>query len=221
MRRRPLLLLFSALLFFYFPIELGIRLYSGHPCSWVELVFFGLLPLVLIAGLVKVSKVGWYTLVALIALWGVQDLNLYYSTRGKTWSFLSHLGIYLFSLSYFINPRIRHLYFDPKLRWWRTKPRFETHLPAVMKWGAQWDYPILRNISEGGCFLELDQFLAISDMVSLNIPLPIPLTTSVIKVEGEVRWVSKDEKNPGMGIQFKGVSSKDLEAIKEFIRRGL
>lgn len=221
MRRRPVLLLLSALLFLYFPLEWGLRLYNGHPFYGIEALIFGAFPFVLIAGLVRVTKVGWYTLVALVALWGIQDLNVYYSTRGKTWSFFSHLGIYLFSLSYFINPRIRHLYFDPKLRWWRTKPRFETHLPMMIKNGAQWDYPTLRNISEGGCFLETDQLLPISEIIALNIPLPVPLTTSVIKLEGEVRWVSQSDNKRGMGVQFKEVTSKDLGVIKEFIRRGL
>ncbi len=221
MRRRPVLLFVSALLLLYFPIEWSWRLSTGHPFTWLESCIFGIIPFFLIAGLLKVTKVGWYTLIAMVFLWGLQDLNLYYSTRGKTWSFLSHLGIYLFSLSYFINPRVRHLYFDPKLRWWRTKPRFETHLPIIIKRENHWDYPIMKNISEGGCFLETLELGQVSDPVVMNILLPLPLPASVIKVEGEVRWLSNSESKKGMGIQFKNLAPTDMISIKEFVRRGL
>lgn len=221
MHKRPLLLIFYSSLFLYFPLEWGIRLYLGKEFVWGEALLFGFFPLILIAGLLRVSKMGWYTLVALIALWGVQDLNVFYSSRGKAWGFLSHFGIYLFSLSYFINPRIRHLYFDPKLRWWRTKPRFETYLPLIVKRGEQWDYPTMRNISEGGCFIETTQLGAVSDVIYLNIPLPVPLPISMIQVAGEVRWICDSESKQGMGIQFNHLAGKDLSAIKEFVRRGL
>ncbi len=221
MHRRPILLIIFALFFLYFPMEWGYRLYQKHPFNWIEAILLGVLPCLLIVGLVRVTQVGWYALVALIALWGVQDLNIYYSTRGKAWNFISHLGIYLFSLSYFINPRIRHLYFDPKLRWWRTKPRFETYLPMIINRNNSWEYPTMRNISEGGCFLETKQFGVISEKVFLNMLLPVPLSVSVIQVEGEIRWVCDSETKPGMGIQFKNLAEKDLSAIQEFVRRAL
>jgi Tfp pilus assembly protein PilZ len=91
----------------------------------------------------------------------------------------------------------------------------------VIKRGSEWDYPTMRNISEGGCFLETTNLGGISEMVHLNILLPLPLPVSVIKAQGEVRWVSDSESHSGMGIQFKELSSKDLTAIKEFLRRGL
>ncbi|MBM4303201.1 MAG: PilZ domain-containing protein [Deltaproteobacteria bacterium] len=220
MRKRPFLLFLCSLLFLYFPVEWTIRLSSGQPFRWVEALFFVLLPLFLIFGLIKVTKVGWYTLVSMIALWGIQDLNLYYSTRGQAWSLLSHLGIYLLSLSYFINPRVRHLYFDPKMRWWRTKPRFETFLPLVIQRENHWDYPTMRNISEGGCFLETSQLGGVAEKVFVYILLPIPLSVSVIKVEGEVRWVSNSQSKRGMGIQFHGLSQSEQSVIREFVHRG-
>lgn len=221
MRRRPFLLFVSALLLLYFPLEWLFRLYSHHSFSWVEAMLFGAIPLFLIGGLLKVNKLGWYTLVAMVALWGIQDLNTYYSTHGHSWKLLSHLGIYIFSLSYFINPRVRHIYFDPKLRWWRQKPRYETHVPTVIQNQSVWDYPVMKNISEGGCFLETKQLFPISDTLSLNILLPVPLTVSVIKVSGEVRWISDSDSKPGMGIQFQNLAAKDASAIQDFLKRGL
>jgi Tfp pilus assembly protein PilZ len=107
------------------------------------------------------------------------------------------------------------------MRWWRTKPRFETFLPLVIQRENQWDYPTMRNISEGGCFLETSQLGTVAEKVLIYILLPIPLRVSVIKVEGEVRWVSNSESKLGMGIQFHGLSQNDQSVIREFVRRGL
>lgn len=221
MHRRPILLIISALLLLYFPMERGYHFYLHKNISFLDAILFGLIPIFLIAGLVKVTRVGWYTLIAMIALWGIQDLNVYYLSHGKNWSFFLHLGIYAFSLSYFINPRVKHLYFDPKLRWWRTKPRYETHLSLIVKQDNYWDYPLMRNISEGGCFLETKSVYSLDGKIDLSIPLPVPLKISVIQLEGEVRWVSLSESKPGMGIQFKNISNKNLSALKDFVRREL
>ena len=221
MNRRPFLLFLSSLVFLYFPLELGYRAVHTHKFSWVDCFFFGIVPIFLIVRLLRVTKLGWYTLVAMVALWGIHDLHLFYATRGGDWRFFSHLAIYILSLSYFINPRVRHLYFDPKMRWWRTKPRFETHHPTITLRDKIWDYPVMRNISEGGCFLETQRECSISDKIFLNIPLPVPLSVSVIKAEGEVRWISKSESKPGIGVQFKNLSPQDLLAVQQFVKIGL
>jgi uncharacterized protein (TIGR02266 family) len=221
MSKRPALLFLSSLLFLYFPLEWSFRTYYSHHFSWIEALLLGVVPILLILGLIKVTKVGWYTLVAMIALWGIQDLHSFYSTRGQEWRLLSHLGIYLFTLSYFITPRVRHLYFDPKTHWWRTKPRFETHTPVVTQSEAVWGHPMMKNISEGGCFLETRQPLPVHSQVTLNILLPIPLRLSVLNVKGEVRWVSRSANRPGMGVQFSQLSYSHLEAIRDFLKLGL
>ncbi len=221
MKKRPLLLLFCASLFAYFPIELLYLAVRGDDVRLIEIVLSGLLPILLIVGLVKVNELGWYTLVSFVALWGVRDLYDYYATSETAISsLLVHLSIYAASLGYFINPRIRHLYFDPKLRWWRTKPRFETHSPMIYMHGDKWHYPLLRNISDGGCFLQTNQLLKIGDMITLSIPLPEPLNLSVIKSHGQVRWVSDNPLQCGMGVQFTDATPKVKRAIREYVRRG-
>lgn len=223
MRQRPVLLLLSACLFLYFPVELIVRWTAhDHAMHPLDIVFSMLLPAVLLIGLIRVTKVGWYTLIAGVSLWGVRDLYEYYASQSASMApLMVHLMIYCVSLAYFINPRIRHLYFDPKLRWWRTKPRYETHIPFLMNHNSTWHYPILRNISEGGCFVETPHLLDVNDPIQIAIPLPIPLQVSVIKTEGEIRWVSANPLRPGMGIQFKEPPELHAEAIREYVRRQL
>lgn len=223
MHKRPFALFCSALLFLYFPATFLYKwLAKGNPFEILDFVLEVICPFVLLAGLIRVTRTGWYTLVGMVSLWGVMDLYDYYmSQNASPTSLLIHLGIYCLSLGYFINPRIRHLYFDPKMRWWRIKPRYETHMAFMLNHQNQFHYPILRNISEGGCFVETPHLLELNSPVEINIPLPVPLGVSVIKTQGEVRWVSKNPLRYGMGVQFREPLPEHSRAIKDFVRRHL
>ncbi len=221
MQRRPILLTIASLLFLYLPLELVFHVLRGVRVKPADWLLSGVLPILLLVGLIRVTKVGWYTLVALVSLWGMRDLYGYYSDEKSIFPFISHILIYAFSMTYFINPRIRHLYFDPKLRWWRTKPRFETHHAVVLNHENNSLYPILRNISEGGCFVETGEKLKIADLVEIVFPLPVPLGQSVFKSMGEIRWVSNSTERPGFGIQFKDVLPGDQKALNLFVAKQL
>jgi hypothetical protein len=194
------------------------RWWNHQPVNATDIFISAALPLVLMIGLIRVSKIGWYTLFAMIGLWGIHDLYDYYNTQGAgSAQMLVHLAIYFSSLIYFINPRVRHLYFDPKLRWWRTKPRYETHAPFMMQFENSWYYPILRNISDGGCFIETPHLLEVNSVISITIPLPVPLAVSVIKTQGEVRWVSRNPLRHGMGVQFKSPEPAHAKAVRQYV----
>lgn len=221
MQKRPVLLFFASCLFLYFPLELVfevIRQKHVKPADWL---LSGVLPIILLTGLIRVSKIGWYTLIALVSLWGMKDLYAYYSDDKSLLPFISHLLIYGFSMTYFINPRIRHLYFDPKSRWWRSKPRYETHHAVMLNHQESAYYPIIRNISEGGCFLEMGEKLGMLDQVDIVFPLPVPLGKSVFRSKGEVRWVSSSTERPGLGIQFKEMATSDQNALNQFVMKQL
>lgn len=221
MRRRPLLLFIASCLFLIFPFELGYEAYRGAKIHASDWIMSGVLPILLLVGLIRVSKVGWYTLIALVSLWGMRDLYTYYSAERSAIPFLSHILIYAFSMTYFINPRIRHLYFDPKLRWWRSKPRYETHHSVILNAHEKSFYPIIRNISEGGCFLEMGEKLNLADTVEVVFPLPVPLGKSIFTAAGVVRWISNQAERPGFGIEFKDVTTGDQNALNQFVLKQL
>ena len=210
-------------MFLYFPATFFWKwLAKGQTFESLDFFLAVICPIFLLFGLIRVTRVGWYTLVAMVSMWGVLDLYDYYmSQNASPFALVIHLAIYCLSLGYFINPRIRHLYFDPKMRWWRSKRRFETHMPLVVNHLNTWHYPILRNISEGGCFLETSHPLDLNSPVEISIPLPVPLSVSVIKTQGEVRWVSRNPLRHGMGVQFKDPLPEHSQAIKDFVNRHL
>lgn len=218
MHRKPLHLLFASLVLMYLPLELIWRTSQSKQIVWVEWVVSFVFPVILLVGLLRVTRVGWYTLMACLALWGVHDLYRLYSASGQHSQLFIHLAIYVFSLSYFINPRVRTLYFDPKLHWWKAKPRFATSLPMILQRDTMWFYPMLRNVSEGGCFIETNATFVMGDRVELSIPLPVPLAVSVIQAEGEVRWVSSNPLRRGMGVRFINPPADQATAIRQFVR---
>lgn len=223
MQKRPALIFFCALMFLYFPAETLFQWrHNGIQLTTSDIIISLVLPVVLLFGLLRVNQFGWYTLIAGVTLWGIRDLNEYYLSHGAPGSALFiHLCIYVLSLGYFINPRIRHLYFDPKARWWRTKPRYETNLPILLNHQAQWHYPILKNMSEGGCFIETPHLFESSELIQIAIPLPYPLNVSVIRTTGEVRWVSKNPMRMGMGIQFRNLSPESEKAVRAFVAKSV
>ncbi len=222
MQKRPLAILFASLLFLYFPAEIVARHLSGFSISLGEILISGVLPVFVLFGLLRVTRIGWFTLIAFTALWGLHDVYLFYRARGDNLAPLfAHLAIYSMSLSYFINPRVKTLYFDPKLCWWKAKPRFETNLPLIVSDGRQFHYPILRNVSDGGCFIETPHPLELNAKVNLAIPLPIPLNVPVIHSEGEVRWVSRNPLRPGMGVRFGSATPAHRRAIRQYVRHQL
>ena len=217
MQKRPLALIAASCLFFYFPADLIFRLASGQFLSISDWFVSGFLPLLVSIGLIRVTRVGWYALFGFIFLWGVKD---FLSVRDEAASFSQvfiHVVVYLLGLSYFINPRIRRLYFDPKLRWWRAKKRYETHGPAIIFRENKPSYPVLRNISEGGCFVETPHTFDVSDLITLVIPLPEPVPVSSLTFKGEVRWVSQQSERMGMGIQFQALTQLDKKHLKKFL----
>ncbi len=219
MAKRPLAILLASLLLFYFPAELLARHWEGFRLSWGEIFVSAGLPLITFVGLLRVSKVGWYTLIAFVAIWGLHDLHLFYQVRGSSLvPLFAHLIIYGLSLGYFINPRIRTLYFDPKLCWWKSKPRFETNLPVIVTLGGTCTYPVLRNVSEGGCFIETPHPLAMNSQIEVAIPLPVPLNVPVIHSAALVRWVTKNPLRPGMGIEFKETTGAHLKALRQYVK---
>lgn len=226
MKRRPVLLVLASILFLFFPAEwwadIHHRRYTivqGMQMDYVDFLLSVILPLVLMAGLWKVTRFGWYSLICFAVVWGTRDLYLLARAEGSPlWVVGGHVLVFALSLFYFIHPRVRTLYFDPKQQWWKTKPRYATHVPALCFDGSNWHYPILANISAGGCFLESPHHVQTDTQVTVAVPLPEPYGVAVLRVKGEVRWVSSEEGKNGYGIQFTEIDRKNRKALLRWVQ---
>ena len=83
------------------------------------------------------------------------------------------------------------------------------------------EYRIIRNISEGGCFIATDSPLSLNQRFEVCLPLPIPLSLPVLRSIGEVRWVSTHAEKTGMGVQFVDLDRLQLKTLKEFVNHQL
>ena len=57
-------------------------------------------------------------------------------------------------VGYFLIPAVRAVYFDPRLRWWETKPRYNVDYVADLKVGNHTSQGKIMNLSEGGVFVQ-------------------------------------------------------------------
>ena len=217
MRKRPLALIAASCLFLCFPLSLFWKYLQQEPVSAADLFLSGFLPVLLTFSLIRVDRIAWYTLFGFVFLWGIRDFQGVQNEAVAFPTVLLHVFIYLLGVSYFINPRIKRLYFDPKLQWWRTKRRYEMHGPAIFDIGNKTFYPTLKNISEGGCFLETPHIQPLTQKIDVLIPFPIPFQQSSLKVAGQVRWISTHSGMQGMGIRFLSISPEDKKALKRLL----
>jgi uncharacterized protein (TIGR02266 family) len=105
----------------------------------------------------------------------------------------------------------------------RKTPRFVARL--LVQYGTDQgslrsDYSV--NLSTGGIFVETGSFLPID--TPLTIEFILPQKDRSIRTKGSVAWINHPELKikpnlpVGMGIQFLGISSEDMEAIGQFIK---
>ena len=71
-------------------------------------------------------------------------------------------------VSYFMIPNIRDIYFNSKIRWWESKPRYVVDLAVEIHQQDQYFFGKIKNISEGGFFIEIDREIALQDLSVIN-----------------------------------------------------
>ncbi|WP_413291225.1 PilZ domain-containing protein [Bdellovibrio sp. HCB337] len=59
----------------------------------------------------------------------------------------------ILAVAYFVAPSVRKVYFDPRMRWWETAPRYNFDVHGHV--GAQ--QVLVKNISEGGALVEASE----------------------------------------------------------------
>lgn len=116
-------------------------------------------------------------------------------------------------IGYFLLPAVRRLYFDPRLRWWETKPRYKADFQCQVEHEGQQHWVEIKNISEGGAFLETSSHF--SEGTKLKIFFKD--AHGVLHLDGEV--VYKRMQAPiGYGFKFDKVSAKQPR-LHELIKK--
>jgi hypothetical protein len=108
------------------------------------------------------------------------------------------IAITLLTIAYFLVPDVRAPFFNRKLRWWETKPRYKIMIPAKVTGNKITFQSEIMNISQTGAFLQDSNHLSPGDVVSLTFE------SEGLLMEIPVKVVSRHviSSTPGIGVQF-------------------
>jgi hypothetical protein len=170
-----------------------------NQANWFEIVDFFLLPP--LAGAAIFAFRPWsYAVFVGITAWNISyNLSVW-------WQFpqLVSLPILLAAhavniglVTYFLLPAVRAAYFNPRLRWWESKPRFFVDIPATFDDGEGDRKCTITDLSEGGAFIITSRKLEADE----NIHLTFNFVN--LEVHVEARVVHRRAMNSrGYGLQF-------------------
>jgi hypothetical protein len=122
-------------------------------------------------------------------------------------------------VSYFLLPAVRAAYFNPRLRWWESKPRFRIDIPGALKFetesepGSRFQSVHVTDISEGGVFILAESKLMLGQKVSLTFALHHVKVAPIGKVVHQGRGGAL-----GYGIQFTEMEVVEHRALKRAIQ---
>lgn len=94
--------------------------------------------------------------------------NAYGFSTSMNWlNFLTLIAVLvvdILAVAYFVVPSVRKVYFDPKLRWWETAPRYVFNVQGEMNGITG----MIKNISEGGAMVETPTGCTEGNLVDLE-----------------------------------------------------
>jgi hypothetical protein len=179
------------------------------------------LPFLLGACFFLARRIGYFFIIVCSIYLFARNVYVFASTDG---AFPAHLLVFLnllliASIAYLSRKNTRNLYFDPKLRWWETDPRYRVDYPGtITRLGGAPTPMRIRNIAIGGAAIESED------------PAFLPHERALITFEanGETYRLTSGvvwEEDPAQGRRMIGLQwtqdaqVSDPPRIKELIRR--
>jgi c-di-GMP-binding flagellar brake protein YcgR len=105
-------------------------------------------------------------------------------------------------------------YFNPRLRWWETKPRYRVEAYAQLKVGAAIVNGEILDISQSGCFATFILDLPIGKTYTMHLKC----LRHTLDVEGKImRKAAKCEPHEGYGVLFSKMSTEQNQKINQII----
>lgn len=212
MKRRPWILVILAVLHFLSPLG---NFYLN--ATWARIPFFEYishflqpqnlsrqwphLVLPIVAGLAIYACKKWSFFVYLLSMLGLLIVTYFgYIERASSLSVFSIVIVFslnIFIVTYFLVPAVRRVYFDPRLRWWESMPRYSCEITANIK-DKDKDYiGKVANFSEGGLFFQPNYLPAD------NAPIIISFNYENVPYDFNGTVIHHGQKNlVGFGVKF-------------------
>lgn len=229
MKRKPLLIQLIALGYVLTPFTFLIQyfMFSKKPFSdaatWMTLanpykLSFLIIPPIVAIGIYKIRPWGWYLALVHLGLIVVNNMIAWLKgSRTPTWAIWAFTAFTFVVLITFVRKTIREPYFNPRVRWWETKPRFAMTLQVALGNDRTRLTGETFNISEGGMFMVSDASVSIDEKFSAKLSRN---GGDPINCEGQVVWVNPAGQSlpQGFGFMFTGLDRGGLAEIRRYIK---
>jgi hypothetical protein len=158
-----------------------------------------------IAGLMlwKLRKWTYFVFLAVMAylIFTITTYEKYtwpYNTDSPLFYHYFIIVVTLATIAYFLVPDVRAPFFNKKLRWWESKPRYRITIPAKITGNKITFQSEIINISQTGAFLKDNDLLTPGDVVSMTFE------SEGLLMEIPVKVISRHviSSTPGFGVQF-------------------
>jgi len=229
MKKRPLIIkiislgylltpVFFIAQYFYFS-----KVFIFHFSTWMTLLTPYKLSLILIPpivafGIFKMRQWGWYlSLVHMFFILGNNTLSFLVGSRTPPWAIIIFSLVTLVILLTFVRKEIRAPYFNPRIRWWESKPRYAITMQVEMGNDRMKITGETYNISEGGMFMVSQSDVEIDEEFSVKLMRD---HSDSIHCEGRIVWVnpSGEALPQGFGFQFTQIEKPAIFEIRRYIR---
>jgi Tfp pilus assembly protein PilZ len=114
-------------------------------------------------------------------------------------------------VSYVLLPKVRAPFFDPRLRWWETKPRYVFSTEIEITNGETITEGKMTNISEGGLFA------VTSGAIEPNSIVKLKLTILDMPLEINAKVVYRKPDGASHGLQFHDVNANQKRVLKKIV----
>ncbi|MEK6772832.1 MAG: PilZ domain-containing protein [Bdellovibrionota bacterium] len=128
--------LVGSLFFFLLPPIAGLTIYACK--KWSFWVYLGIMSVILVHSVIN---------------WGSRP------EVGSIVPLLILFTVNIVLVAYLLIPAVRTIYFDPRLRWWETKPRYSVDYDAEVKFNETVAHAKVVNLSESGLFAQMKDFM--------------------------------------------------------------
>ncbi len=181
----------------------------SHPLKLI--VFFTFFP---IAGFAIYRVKKWsYPVFVIVMLWSFWVNFSSFSRYPENYPIflLSIIYVVNFALvGYFLIPAVREVYFNPRLRWWESKPRYEVEIDVEIDLGFEKKKAKIKNLSMGGIFLEPEGSIEINTVGILRFAIK----NYELNLEGKFLYCNPSVMS-GYGVEFQNLSSKQKKELKK------
>lgn len=188
-----------------------------HPDNRIFGILFLVLPILCGACIYSFKKWSYHLYLLLMCTAFIYSFVSWYQNQNSQnlTVLILFYGLNIILVSYFMIPNIRNIYFNSKIRWWETKPRYLTQIQTEIKHDNESNTGVIKNISEGGFFVDS------SSVFKLNTPVLISFhfLNFFYEILAEVVFIKNPEAvEKGYGlkiikIQSEKVSFKSLIAF--------